>query len=549
MSPKMTIKSLIISTALLVLLHRSLAHPIQDEDISETLNYLRTKVDTLDSKLDILLTRSGQSTDNNSTDSGERVTGADFKPAQPLSVERVPIKQGGGNRFIVRLRNTSDGEITFRIFGDFHERAPNDIVEESDGVLAVSVNVNHPSDDFFDLFFQVMDAEYEHVLMLTLKNKPSDPASQNVQDVLLPLLDVSPTKEAVYDPGSNVTVTATLSSSDQSAEDLPRIRKMFSGLDLRSGEFTWLWSDNEVFDIYIYPEEGGKKQESYTMATADHPLSGFLNVYSEVQTMEKSVVTSIQTLRPIIVRPSNQTGPFPPGYLSIVNEQHHEQSSNGRELRVCSSGRECWVDCHAVGEAVTDITVSKVLPAGGVGAVPSARYPPQLMSTGKSVYWKLQPDLETLPSDGITTFRCSAHNSNTGQVAVKLVDVLLEIPGRIDSARSSVLVQPNPTNSNQINITLNCAITGRPLPSVWFYDAKEDRSMRIPTDPDAVIPAGENEGIARKVYTVSPSELREIHENISSGQSAGYACEIIRYFAENEENNAPIYTFDLPDTV
>ncbi|KAK3777655.1 hypothetical protein RRG08_021766 [Elysia crispata] len=537
---------------------RSIGHRAEDADISQTLNYLRTKVDTLDSKLDILLGGAEESTENNTSieDSVEEgveevtVTVGDVKPVQLISAQRIPFNQGSKNRFIIRLKNTSDGQINYRIFGDGDVRAPDDVAEESNGVLAVGFNVTigHHNGK---LFFQAIDLDYENGMTLILKNILSDPTTQNLEDAHIPLLEISPAKEAVYDPGHNITVTATLRSSDLPADDLTGLDKIFSGLDLSSREFKRFWSSDLMFDTYVHPGEAGKAEESYTMNTANHAVGGFLSVYTRIDINEGTVVISAQPLRSIVVRPSNQTGPFPPGYLGFINEEHHQQSTRGNELRTCRPNDECWIHCYAIGETVTSVTVIRVLPDGSMGYVPSARSPPQLMSTMHSVQWKFEPHPETLESDGITTFMCSARNENTGQVAVKLVDVLAATEGSIDSERSSVQVEANPINSNQIDITLNCAISGRPLPDVWFSDARHGQYSSNSYGADLVISSGQNgyEGIARKVFTVSSAEYHQLQENINSGQSAGYSCTLIHYSDEISASEVPRYTFALPGTV
>ncbi|GFR86857.1 hypothetical protein ElyMa_006063800 [Elysia marginata] len=115
----------VISAVILGVTNVCLASQASDSDMSETLNYLRNKVDTLDSKLDILLERTEVKANASSESAGEQASeGTEeviARPAQLISAQRIPLN-GSGNRFIIRLKNTTEGEITARIFGDGGDR-------------------------------------------------------------------------------------------------------------------------------------------------------------------------------------------------------------------------------------------------------------------------------------------------------------------------------------------------------------------------------------------------------------------------------------------
>ncbi|GFS10393.1 hypothetical protein ElyMa_006645300 [Elysia marginata] len=144
-----------------------------------------------------------------------------------------------------------------------------------------------------------------------------------------------------------------------------------------------------------------------------------------------------------------------------------------------------------------------------------------------SVHWTFQATADSGNSEGITTFRCLAINTRSQTVADKFIDVQVAIPGEIDTDRSSVVVEEVPSDETQRKITVNCAISGRPLPEVLFFHTTTSTSemytafdVDMPDGPDTTISTGQNEAIAQKVYTMSVDELR---------QSGEFTCQTLGY--------------------
>lgn len=534
----------VISVVTLCVTNICQASPRDRTDISEILNYLRAKVDSLDAKLDILLERSGEQNSGNKPGDVEIIS----KPGQLISAQRVPLDGGERNRFVIRLRNTSDEEITARIYGDGDERAPDSIEAEGDGIYAITVDVTgHGKDSYF---FQIMDKEYDHVFTLYLRNTPSSAMIQRLENENVPLLNIHPEKEVVYTPGQNVTLTASLHFHEVSLKledtSTSMLSTSFSGIDLTSGDNEFLWSRHGFFDTYVHPRTKGKFEISHTIDTASRSLGGYMSVSALNNTIEGTVVTAIQVMRSVTIRPFNQSGPFPPGYLQVVSHDKETRSTRGNELRTCKFGKECWIDCYAIGEHVTSVQVKKVMPGGNMCFVPSARSPPQLINTMQSVHWKFEANAEAASGEGITTFMCSAHNADTGQVATKLFDVQVTRSGTIEIEASSAVVEVDPTNSNIRKISLNCAVFGQPLPDVYFYPAIDQASFPLLQAPDQVLQSDPYRAIAKKEYTMSAEEFGQLQQDINSGNYTPYSCQIFTY--EISEDVVASYTFQLPDT-
>ncbi|KAK3777656.1 hypothetical protein RRG08_021767 [Elysia crispata] len=543
----------VIGILVLGFLEVIVADQAQESDTAEKLNYLMSKVDTLDSKLDVvdnklnvLLGVQQETPDDHTKDLGgdqgeETFLDSVLKPAQLIRAERLPLTDGG-NRFIISLRSTSNGTIFFQITGDGDQRGPDEVYEEAGGVLSVSFKADRSIHDDV-IFFQIVDSQNDYSLVLYLKNIESNNSmSQSLENADIPVLHVNPEREAVYGPDHNVTVTASLVPPDPSAEYLPSVHILLNGVNLLTQEFKQYFEWDQLFEKHELSNSPDKVETSITLDTASQPVGGYLMVSVDCGIAEATIVRTVQVLRTMVVRPSDQTGPFPPGYLTIMDQKYFGESKNGNELRTCRVGKECQVGCFAVGETVSHITVNEVLPDGSMGRVPSKKNPHQMLDTMQSVQWEVQAEPDAGDSDGIITFRCLAIDTRTQRVAEKLIDVQILTPGSIDSERSYAEVESDPEDTNQRRVTLNCAVSGRPLPEVIFYGGTDDilGIGNLSVASDTVYHTGQNEGIAQKVYTISTDEL----EAIRTGQSVGFSCDIFLDYNEGSES----YQFDLSDT-
>ncbi|RUS74105.1 hypothetical protein EGW08_018136 [Elysia chlorotica] len=532
----------------------TVANQEQETDMTEKLDYLVSKVDMLDSKLetvdnklDLLLAGPGGSPAPTQDSEGDKRVNA--KLAQLILAQRIPLSDGG-NTFIIHLRNTSNTQLFFEIVGSNDYKVPEEITEEEGGVLVVTFNASKSTGHGI-LIFKISDSDPDYGLSLFLNNQEFSEMSQNLRNLSIAELNVNPEREAVYELGSNITVTASLVAGDSSEGDLPDIFAGLNGIDLNTRRFHTYMGRNGLLEAHNIWKSPERLEQSVILNTEAYPVGGFLYVSVELDIPESTVVSTVQVSRMITVRPSTQKGPFPPGFLTIVRYPYLEESIHGNELRTCKVGEECPLDCYAMGEQVSDITVVRVPSDGSMDStVPSATKFPQVWDTVWSVHWTFQARPDSGDRNGLTTFKCLATNDETQEIAEKLIDVLTVIPGTIDSNRSHAEVEIDPEDPTRRRITLNCAVIGRPLPSVQFssgIDAMDDWSSLYLTNVtsnllmggDTVIHTAENEAVEQKVYTISSSEL----EAIRSGQIEGFSCSTIFDF----NGSSGTFDFDLPE--
>lgn len=516
-----------------------------ESDVLRLLNRLDSKVDRLestveglDNKLDTLILLGADRVEETATGSQTQThvsSPAKDLPVALLSAQRISDPETDENRFVIRLKNNSDGELSFRIIGDGYDRGPNEVIaEEEDEVLAVHFR-SQSATTGNNLFFQIMDSREENVTVIYLKNNIMlGSASQNLQNISLPAIQVRPEIEAVYDRGNNVTVEVTLLPDDPSAEELPSIEATCSGVDLTTMELKNHYGGmSKVIERKQYFKSPDTVDGSVTAYTAEHPISGYLSVYTQVVSRETSVVSRVQIMRSLVIRPSDQEGPFPHGYLAIYKDDYlpwRETSENGHEIKNCNAGEECRYECYASGETVSALTVLEILPNGSSVPVESQKNPPRFMSTMLSVSWTFQAQEDSGNSEGVTTFKCLAVDARTMSVADKYIDVHVILPGYIDNNRSSMIIHGDPEDSTIRHINLNCGIGGRPLPYVLFYTESSANSgpLTMLQEADSVIDLGANEGVARKSYTMTVDELRE---------SGGFYCDVFSMSATNSSSH------------
>ncbi|GFS10389.1 hypothetical protein ElyMa_006645200 [Elysia marginata] len=299
-------RNIFLFVFVLGVIKKTSADGLGETNVLELLNRLDSKVDSLDSKLDVLdkkldslLAAEGETTDGvaqvRSSHAGIRIAAAAGAAAAAVVVVLVVV-------VVV-------------------------VVVVVEVVVAVVVVV-------------VTEAvtSINHSLGLYLEDTESDYAFQDLRNVSITRLETSPDIEAVYDPGDNITVTATVIPEHPSAGDLPRVTSYFYGLDLSSGDFKLIFVDNNgIIEKHAGSTLPDKAEVLVTVATANKALGGYLHLYVDVDIPEKTVLRNVQVAKMLTIRPSNQTGPFPPGYLTVLKDQHmfYRISDNGNELRTC----------------------------------------------------------------------------------------------------------------------------------------------------------------------------------------------------------------------
>ncbi|KAK3777657.1 hypothetical protein RRG08_021768 [Elysia crispata] len=436
-----------------------------------------------------------------------------------ISFEREPTSVG--NNFTLRYTKNAD-HLIFRVQDNLGApRAPT-VVEEVKGVWAASFVL--PRTAHVSQWFIIGDSDFQHMVAINVDNSESTPAQQNIAE--LPVLHVSPPSEAVYEPHEDVHITAFVPRNSQTGEVVSNFRKMFSGVDLNTLTMHQDLDDDDLFTLGhpVVTEE--KVQANITIHTSTRPVSGHLQLSTNVYNTGGTLAQIIQVSRSIVVRPFSQAGPYPAGYLTIIEGFSSQTSKNGHELYRCRVGMECLYFCVSVGDSISSLEVKEVQADGGFANVPSAGTGPEILETSRDIYWKFQAEEDSGDSDGITTFQCKATDITHGHQVTKFVDVLAEIPSSINQTRSQVTVQDHPNDPIAKVLTFQCAIRGRPLPDVIFYGGSTRQFPIFAANPTNVTTTGLNEAIAFLVVSVDAVDLTHAVERISQGWDTSPACYI-----------------------
>ncbi|GFO03218.1 hypothetical protein PoB_002972300 [Plakobranchus ocellatus] len=451
------------------------------------------------------------------------------------NVERSPSTDG--NNFTLRYTKHVDS-----INMHFHDnvnppREPDSLVEEPNGDWVATFIVPRNPDSAVPLSVLISDADFNNMILLVMTGYGSGPYTQTIPE--LPEIHTNPDTEAVYDPHEDVFVSAFVPRNSE-GEVIHDLRKIFTAVDLNTNEFSLDLESSSLFTLGTPEEISDRIQANLSIHTSTHPVSGYLQLVTDVLNTGGSLAIYIQVSKIITVKPSNQAGDFPDGFLTLVNINERQVSSTGNELRLCKVGEECLIDCYFMGQAISATGVKKVLPNGGLEDVLSAHVQIVTTSTSRGVYWTFQAEEDSGNSEGITTFRCSASDEAHGSEVSKLVDVLAFTEASIDEANSAIQIESDLNDPSRKRVTLTCAVKGRPLPEVTF----SWHAFHIYSEtPGQVDTTDENEAVATKVVTMDSSALDQAYRDFMAGCTLAPSCAIRRDLSVTYQE----YTFGFPN--
>ncbi|GFO47999.1 hypothetical protein PoB_007450400 [Plakobranchus ocellatus] len=529
-----------------ILFGATFGHPTQYIDEAEQqLADLASKVDTIDTKLDvlsdtvntkldILIEAEGRQTVNPAaigpppaavpTTSAEPIT-PNTPPVAILSVERVTVTPDE-NSYTVRFTMNGDQEDLYTRVIDQKKpvREVDSIEVEGDGIK-VATFTSKRSSPF--LLFYIGD-DKSHLLCLEFNNSQSGPEYQDVFNV--PVLNVDPPESAVYEPGQDVLITISVPfERTQDYYDLPSVSETLVGVDLSTNKYHTHFNST-------YYETGPREEQSDTMVqtfnilTASHNVSGYFSLVKVEDNSGGTLVKTIVVNRYVEIYPSSQTGYLPSGYLSFLEMDYQEKAENGNDLVRCRKDKDCILNCYAVGEQISQLMVARVLPDGEMEPV-HENISTLSMFTYLMASWTYRFTNESEDSDGIVTFECLAIDSTNNNIVSKRVEAVDTIPSSIDQELSDFQIEDDPTNPGKKRVTLNCAVTGRPMPDVRFSNGSSLELLLADGPPDFITPISPNKIIATKVMTFDASDLNPVDLGIAALQDQNPSCSIFGYFS------------------
>ncbi|GFO21817.1 hypothetical protein PoB_004832200 [Plakobranchus ocellatus] len=253
--------------------------------------------------------------------------------------------------------------------------------------------------------------------MLVLNNTGSHPWSQTGTSTDLPSLLVTPAAEAVYEPGEDLQVFVDMDYP----ENYIRSDVIWDSVLFDIDEEKTVDS-LDVIDLSPAPSDYEYLNESTTfrIKTSIRPISGYMYFRRAfVSISSSSLITKHWSFQSLVLRPVDQTGPFPE--RTIVPRYGDEISYSSCWI---FSGHEetCKESCEFVGDAISGVDVKEVLPNGTERDVERLNFPAQNIfnsSHSEAIDWSFQ----AVRGMGNITFKCRAFDSRHGTEATQLITV------------------------------------------------------------------------------------------------------------------------------
>ncbi|GFO23938.1 hypothetical protein PoB_005044300 [Plakobranchus ocellatus] len=150
------------------------------------------------------------------------------------------------------------------------------------------------------------------------------------------------------------------------------------------------------------------KNKSFTVPTSDRLLSGYIRL-GNMAILKSPIISDIIMDKYVVLRPENQTGPFPEGLITIIpTSRCHFTYCKGM--------------CMFLGDAISHVDVKHVLQSGAEKDVPSKRDALPFMDQG--LFWTHMRALEWfVTSSGTFKYRCRAFDKTHKTEAFATVNV------------------------------------------------------------------------------------------------------------------------------
>ncbi|GFN90317.1 hypothetical protein PoB_001682300 [Plakobranchus ocellatus] len=280
------------------------------------------------------------------------------------------------------------------------------------------------------LLFSAQKGDYQRYLWIKLDNNGTESLSQTVDSAELQDILINPPEEAVYNPGENVTVKVGFQYPIDHNKKSPMNtrREVFWRAvlcDIKKQKILKdLWSRDLIKLIPLPPEKEYKNlkgNRTYIIKTSTRPVSGYLQ-FAQKLTLPSNIRLWLSQL--YVVRPANQNGPYPDGFIWTSGSYRNES---------CKYGQTCVEKCSFIGADLTGVDVKEVLPDGTEGDVPTKRYaaPVIFYNQGgfwnhlKAIFWWVHAQRGANDSQDVLTYKCFAFDRTYGNNKTEVVQVQL----------------------------------------------------------------------------------------------------------------------------
>ncbi|GFS24108.1 hypothetical protein ElyMa_003406900 [Elysia marginata] len=299
-------------------------------------------------------------------------------------------------------------------------------------------------------------------------------------------------EEVVYVPGEDTELLDIRYTNSTSSLDLEIVM-----VNLSSGEalIRNRLQHSSLFDTILTTAYGPGREKTIQgrikTSRYRYRISGYVNVIARTYMYSNSSALDVlEVKKKIVLRPSNQAGPFPDGYLGFATVQGAMITQDGTTLYVCNvtNGGPCKEIVFILSERDLNLTCQELKNNGQRHPLPVT--PPSDLEFNEDVKKYLFTVEPANRYQNSSKVQCTAVNA-TGFQVTKQAEVLYFEQPRILVHRSSV-------QNNHSNVRVVCAASGHPLPllqvSVRLESSEHDYSSylqyEISAEDTVTLPGG-----------------------------------------------------------
>ncbi|GFO33848.1 hypothetical protein PoB_006035300 [Plakobranchus ocellatus] len=295
------------------------------------------------------------------------------------------------------------------------------------------------------------------------------PSADDIVDTTIQMTDFSltPPDHLVYQPGQNTEMLWVNYSS------WAGVKMEAMMLDLSTGKAKNI--DSLQYSFYFRTffinraSQNADKSMAGEIQTGTYNISGYMDITAANYTARNnSAVEIIQVTKRLVLRPENQTAPFPEGFIGFPRFSWFRQGADGTRLYQCNvtGGVPCLnrMDILSVGPA--QLTCVELVQ--NAVHIPLSVTPTNLDGFDHYLKRFVFTVQNRTAQQNSSTVLCSATNS-TGFTVVQRVDIVYFVQARILRDRSSAILQNG-------NLTVQCNAIGFPLPNLYVYVEKRNKS-------------------------------------------------------------------------
>ncbi|XP_005108358.2 uncharacterized protein LOC101864417 [Aplysia californica] len=338
--------------------------------------------------------------------------------------------------------------------------------DQPEAVLESQFETTPRSDEIVTLFLKTSLAGYN----LRLQNALSGDKVQTSDFANKPFL-VSPAGDIVYEAGEDTVFQVThppyLPFTSYRYGSEPHLNVDLSLVNLQTGVFQAGYQTKPGF---LTVRRGiptlYNQTDTMTLKTSEFPTSGLMRFYLLTQTQNpEDLLTEAQVGVKKILRPSSQGGPFPSGYISILDsEQLAGRTTEEEDTTFCRvGGFRCQIFCYAVGTGLANISLGRLDEDGEIMQEKIGNVGPELAVVGESV--PETPD----PNSRSRSFVCRVTNDQgTTRRRVFRTRFVVDPVVLYDESGAFRL--------NETTVEIRCTIKADPQPSVNMSVSRETGS-------------------------------------------------------------------------